>query len=155
MKIEKCMTKKVISLRSGTPIKEAARLFIKKKIGTVPILDNKDKLIGIVSINDVLKVFLPDFVPLVDIDFIEDYGVLEIDTKDIKGIENLVVNDIMTEDVISVDEGCSLTRAISLMKKHDFRHLPVVKEEKLVGIVSNTDICRRFLEIWEGKNKED
>lgn len=149
------MTRKVITLRSGTPVKEAARLFVEKKIGTVPILNSKDKLIGIVSIDDVFKVFLPDFVPLVDIDFIKNYGALEIEAKDIKGIENLVVDDIMTREVVTVDEDCSLTRAISLMKKHDFRHLPVVKEGRVVGIVSNTDICRRFLEIWEGKNKED
>ena len=104
---------------------------------------------------DVIKVFLPDFLPLVGIDFIKNYGAVEIHTKDIKGIENLVVDDIMTKDVISVDVDCSLTRAMSLMKKHNIRHLPVVKEGKLAGIVSSTDICRRFLEIWEDKNKED
>ncbi len=153
MKIKECMTRTVIPVRSGTPIKVAAKLYIEKKIGTLPVLDNKDKLIGIVSITDLFKVFLPDFVPLVDIDFIKDYGALEIHTKDIREIEHLVVDDIMTKDVISVDEDCALTRAISLMKKHGFKHLPVVREGKLIGIVSNSDICRRFIEVWEGKNR--
>lgn len=152
MKVEKCMTKNVLSLRSGTPIKEAAKLFIEKKIGTLPILDNEDKLIGIVSINDIINKFLPDFVPLMGIDFIKNYGALEVHSKDIKDIERLVVDDIMTKKVIVVDEDCSLVRAISLMKKHGFRHLPVIKEGKLAGLVSNTDLCRRFLEVWQGKD---
>lgn len=149
------MTWNALFLRSGTPVSEAAKLFIARKFSALPILDNQDKLIGIVTIMDVIKVFLPDFLPLVGIDFIKNYGAVEIHTKDIKGIEHLVVDDIMTKDVISVDVDCSLTRAMSLMKKHNIRHLPVVKEGKLAGIVSSTDICRRFLEIWEDKNKEN
>ncbi len=155
MKIEKCMTWNAFFLRSGTPVSEAAKLFIARKFSALPILGNQDKLIGIVTIMDVIKVFLPDFLPMVGIDFIKNYGAVEIHTKDIKEIEHLVVDDIMTKDVISVDVDCSLTRAMSLMKKHNIRHLPVVKEGKLTGIVSSTDICRRFLEIWEDKNKED
>ncbi|MBI2560626.1 MAG: CBS domain-containing protein [Planctomycetes bacterium] len=144
MKIEKCMTWNPFFLKSGTPIREAAKVFIARKFGALPILDKRDKLIGIVTIMDLLKVFLPDFVPLVDIDFIKDYGALEIQEKDVEKIESLVVDDIMTKKVVSVDSDCPLTRAISLMKKHDFRHLPVVKGGKLIGMVSSTDICRRF-----------
>jgi CBS domain-containing protein len=152
LKIEKCMTKAVLFLRSGIPIKEAAKIFCEKKFGALPILDNEDKLIGIVSITDIFKVCLPDFVSLVDIDFIKSYGALELSIEDIKRLENLVVDDIMTKDVIVVDEDCVLVRAMSLMKKHGFRHLPVLREGELVGIVSNIDICRCFLEIWEGKD---
>lgn len=155
LKLEKCMTREVLFLRSGVPIKEALERLIRKQGGTLPILNNEDKLIGIVSITDVLKIFLPDFVPLMDIDFIKDYGALEIQTKDLKKIESLVIDDIMIKDVISVEEGCSLTRVLSLMKKYRLRLLPVVKEGKLVGKVSTINICRRFLELWENLDKED
>ncbi len=45
--------------------------------------------------------------------------------------------------------------AIAMIKKHNVKALPVVRNGKLIGIVSNVDICRRFLEVWEDKNKEE
>ncbi|KKK53172.1 hypothetical protein LCGC14_3097440, partial [marine sediment metagenome] len=112
-------------------------------------------LIGIVSISDIVKIFLPDFVPLVDIDFIKDYGTLDFSTEDVKKIATMTVSGIMTRKVYTVDEECSLVRALSMINKHNVKALPVVRNGKLIGIVSNVDICRRFLEVWETKNQEE
>jgi len=61
----------------------------------------------------------------------------------------------MTRKVYTVDEECSLVRALSMINKHNVKALPVVRNGKLIGIVSNVDICRRFLEVWETKNQEE
>ncbi|MFQ5713623.1 MAG: CBS domain-containing protein [Candidatus Scalinduaceae bacterium] len=154
MKIKKCMaTKNIITAKETMGIKEAASLLTKHRISSVPVVDDQGSLIGIVSISDIVKTFLPDFVPLVDIDFVKDYGSLDFSAEDVKKIAAMTVSGIMTRKVYTVDEECSLVRALSMIKKHNVKALPVVRNGKLIGIVSSVDICRRFLEVWEDKNK--
>ncbi len=154
MKIKQCMaTKKIITAKETMGIKEAASLLIKNRISSMPVIDDQVSLIGIVSISDIMKNFLPDFVPLVDIDFVKDYGTLDFSAEDVKKIATVNVSEIMTRNVYTVDEECSLVRALSMITKHNIKALPVVRNSKLIGIVSNVDICRRFLEVWEDKNK--
>ncbi len=156
MKIKKCMAiKNIITAKETMGIKEVASLLVKNRISSIPVVDDQGSLIGIVSISDIVKIFLPDFVPLVDIDFVKDYGSLDFSTEDVKKIATMTVSGIMTRKVYTVDEECSLVRALSMLKKHNVRALPVVRNGKLIGIVSSVDICRRFLEVWETKNQEE
>ncbi len=151
MKIVNCMARNVVITKEATSIKEAASLLVKNRVSCMPVVDDQHSLIGIVSASDMLKVFLPDFVPLVDIDFLKDYGSLEISTEDVKKISSMTVGEIMTKEVYTVDEECSLVRALSLLNKHKIRVLPVVRDNKVIGVVANNDMIRRFLEIWEDK----
>ena len=85
---------------------------------------------------------------LSNIKFIKDYGPLGTPTKEsIQRAENLLVEDIM-DNPISVEDDCTLIRALSFMEKHRIRDLPVVKDRKLTGIASRVDIGREFLYTW-------
>ncbi len=147
------MTKNVVVTKESTSIKEAASLLTKNRVPCMPVVDDQHFLIGIVSASDILKIFLPDFISIVDIDFVKDYGSLELSTEDVKKISSMTVSDIMTKEVYTVDEECSLVRALSLLSKHKVKSLPVVKDNKVIGIVGNNDLCRRFLEVWEDKTR--
>ncbi len=154
MKVKNCMTTEVCVLKPEDGVKKAASLFIGKKFGAAPVVDEKGGLVGIISIIDILNTFAPDFLPLLrDISFIKDYGALDIKTKNVQELEKVKVGDIMTKEVITVEEDSDLMLAVALMRKNGFRHLPVVKGGKVIGVVSQTDVCRRFLEVWEGKLK--
>ena len=148
-------TKNIITAKETMGIKEAASLLVENRISSIPVIDDQGSLIGIISTSDIIKIFLPDFVPLVDIDFVKDYGTLDFSTEDVKKIATMTVSEIMTRKVYTVDEECSLVRALSMINKHKVKALPVVRNNKLIGIVSNADICRRFLEVWEDKNQEE
>ncbi len=148
-------TKNIITAKETMGIKEVASLLTKHRISSIPVIDDQGSLIGIVSVSDIVKTFLPDFVPLVNIDFVKDYGKLNFSVEDVKKIAPTTVGKIMTRKVYTVDEECSLIRALSMIKKHNVKALPVVRNSKLIGIVSNVDICRRFLEVWEDKNQEE
>ncbi|SMD45676.1 CBS-domain-containing membrane protein [Aquiflexum balticum DSM 16537] len=52
------------------------------------------------------------------------------------------VNNIMTKDVFTVQENEKLTKVLELFRKHKIRHLPVLSGNKIVGIISRTDINR-------------
>lgn len=147
MKIKNSMKTEVVSVRSGTRLKDAAALMVEKRVGTLPVVDTDKKLLGTLAMRDILGLFLPDFLRLLeDVDFIKDYGALETPSpEEIQRAQNILVDEIM-EEAIAVEEEAELIRAFSIMEKHTLTDLPVVRGGKLVGIVSRVDIGRRFLE---------
>lgn len=154
VKVKHCMTTEVLVLRPEDEVKAAVSLFINEKIGAAPVVDKEGRVVGIISVIDILNTLSPDFLPLLsDVSFIKNYGALDIHVKDVNELGKATVGDVMTKDVITIDEDSDIMRAISLMRKNGFRHLPVLRDDKLIGMVSQTDVCRRFLEVWEGKLK--
>jgi CBS domain-containing protein len=144
------MKRDVVVIHASTSIREAAALLIDRKVGTLPVVDDAGILIGILAITDVAHIFLPDVISLIDdIDFVKDFGAIKKPApRDVKQAETLEVVDIM-EQPVSVDEECSLLRALSMMEKHNLRDLPVVtKGGRLVGIASRVDIGRALLTYW-------
>lgn len=146
-----CMKKEVISVGPSTSVKHAATLLAEKRVGTLPVVDEGGILLGVASITDIVQIFLPDFVTLLDnIDFVKDYGAVKTPSqKDCERAETLTVADIMAEPV-AVEGNSSLIRALSVMEKHSIHDLPVVTEGRLVGIASRVDIGRAFLTDWLG-----
>ena len=145
-----CMKRQVASVSPGTTVLGAARLVVDRHIGTLPVVDEQGTLIGVVRVQDILDIFMPDFVRLLeDIDFIHDFGVLEtLLPKDLPDAAHLTMRDLMQEPV-SVEQTCGLLRAFAIMLKHDIRDLPVVNQAgALVGIASLVDIAGKFLATW-------
>ncbi len=69
---------------------------------------------------------------------------------------NKLVSEVMTSNVMTADRRDSLRHVNSLMKEKHIRHLPVVDNGKLAGIVSNTDIMRlSFGDLYEGETGAD
>ncbi|MEN8172308.1 MAG: CBS domain-containing protein [Chloroflexota bacterium] len=149
-RISTWMKREVIFAGPNTSIMEAAALLVEKRVGTLPIVDEMGFLIGVTSISDIIQIFLPDFVSLLsDISFIKDFGILGSPSPEsLEKAQRLSVANVMKEPV-SVDDNCSLIRALSVMEKHNLRDLSVVKDGKLVGVASRVDIGRAFLIGWQ------
>ena len=147
--LSKWMKRNVVSAEPDMTVREAAVLLIEKRVGTLPVVDEVGTLVGVISIGDIIQIFLPDFVSLLsDIDFIKDYGALESPSpENLEKAGGLSVADILREPVV-VEDNCALIRALSVMEKHNLRDLLVVKEGELVGIASRVDIGRAFLSSW-------
>lgn len=145
-----CMKRQVVSVSPGTTVLQAARTVVDRHVGTLPVVDEQGALIGVVRVQDILDIFMPDFVHLLeDIGFIHDFGVLEtLLPKDIPAATRLTMRDLMQEPV-SVEQTCGLLRAFAIMLKHDIRDLPVVNRAgALVGVASLVDIAVKFLSTW-------
>lgn len=145
MQIKDSMKKEVVSIKASTTVEEVITTVLTKKVGTLPVVDAQNHLLGVISISDLIRLFLPDFVFLVeDIDFVGDYGALEMPSpEEVARIKEIPVRGVMKEAVV-VEEDCAPMRALSVMEKHRLQDLPVVKEGRLVGIASRVDIFRQL-----------
>ncbi len=148
--ISEYMKRQVVAVAPSTTVHDAARLIVDKRVGTLPVVDEQGVLIGVVRLDDLLRVFMPDFVALLeDIDFVHDFGVLEaLQPADVPAAVRLTMRDLM-QPPCAVEQTCGLLRAYATMLKHDIRDLPVLnKAGSLVGIASRVDIAAAFLAPW-------
>ncbi len=112
------------------------------KVGVkgIVVIDESEKLIGIVSIKDVLKAIVPAYLSLSETDigvFTWEGMLIEM----IKKAADKKVKDIMTTHVFTVPENAPLMECADFIVKHNLQRIPVVnKEKKLIGIVYIRDL---------------
>ena len=148
MSIEDHMKTAVITITAQHTVRQAAALMVEKHIGSLPVIGADGRLIGLLTINDLLDLFLPNFVSLLDeIDFVPDFGELETRPAD-AATAGLSVLQVMREPVSALRTS-GLLRAFAELSRHNIPDLPIVDEEdRLVGIVSRVDVGTAFLSAW-------
>jgi CBS-domain-containing membrane protein len=148
--IKDCMKRRVITVTSSTTVREAARLVMQEHVGTLPVVDEAGVLLGVVRLYDLLGVFMPDFLTLLDnIDFVHDFGALEQGEPRLgPEVAGLTMNQLAGRPV-AVEEDSGLIHALATLMKHQLQDLPIVdKTGRLVGIASRVDIAVAFLTDW-------
>lgn len=113
------MTRKVATIHPGASVQEAAQLLDQKRISGAPVVDPDGKIIGIITEADIIS---------------------KVDR------EGLRVVDIMSHDVIAVDEETPVNEIAALLTERKIKRVPVVENGKLVGIVSRADIVHAVAE---------
>ena len=117
--VKEIMTRDAISITPKYSIRESVDLMTENGIGSLPIVDKEDKLVGIVTERDFALALA---------------GSLTTET----------VGDIMIKDVITTTPGTPIESCSKIMVRNNLRRIPVVEEGKLIGIVTSTDILRFF-----------
>ncbi len=143
MKIKDVMIKKVITVKVGQTLVEVAKVLVKNNISGAPVVDKKGNLVGMLSEKDLFHALYPDVRDIL-IDVRLWLGKQKIKHR-VAAKRNLPVDKLMTKKVISVAEEAEILQAGSLMLTAKIHRLPVVKNKKLVGIVSRRDIFRNLL----------
>lgn len=137
MKVKQRMTSNPITATLKTTHQEAVKLLREHGIGRLPVVDNKGNLVGIVSEEDLLST-APS--PATSLSVYEIYTLLD----------KLTLEQIMVRPVYAVDEECSLAAAAQFMIDKAIGCLPVMRGKQLVGIITETDIFRAFVEVLGG-----
>jgi len=142
------MKRNVYTVSHSTSIAGAARIFSEKHIGSLPVVDDNGKLVGLLQLGDLLELVLPDFLKLLDdFDFVLDFGAIEA-RRPLEETLARPVSEIMQEP-ISVKAESGVLRAFSLLHKHELHDLPVVDaDHRVVGIVSRVDMGTAFVASW-------
>jgi CBS domain-containing protein len=141
MKASDVMTERVVSVWPETSVTMAAKIMSENRISAVPVTDSENHILGIVSEGDLIRRvelgttkrhswwlgFWSGPAPAAS-DFVKSHA--------------RKVCDIMTKDVITVSEDAPLQEVATLMERHQIKRLPVVREGKVVGIVSRANLMR-------------
>lgn len=113
---------KIWSVRSSQSVLDAVRLLAEKDIGAVLVIDD-EKLSGILSERDYARKLI-------------------LQNRDSR---TTPVSEVMTRNVVTITRGMSVAECMTLMTKNRFRHLPVVEDEKVVGMISIGDLVKAVI----------
>lgn len=141
MRAHQIMSKDVIAVGPDASIVDAARLMLDHHISGLPVLDKDGKLVGIISEGDFLRRSeigtqrrRPRWLQfLIGAGREADEFVRQSGRK---------VEEIMSHDAVTVNEDTALEELVSLMEKHDVKRLPVMRGERLVGIVTQANLLQ-------------
>jgi CBS domain-containing protein len=150
MKIQDAMEKEIIKFKVDDQIIDVAGSLRENKISGAPVVDKEDKLVGIISEGDIMRLIevhsphinliLPAPLDLIELPVRMKYEMDEI-TEDMNKAASLLIGEIMTKKVVTVDSDSDISDAAQLMDTHDIKRLPVVDSAgKMVGIITRGDI---------------
>lgn len=129
--ISKIMTEDIITVNKTQSIKEVSDIIKDKNIRHVPVVSS-EKIIGMLSKVDLQKI---SFVNTVDGD--------DLTTALYDGLN---IEQVMTKDVKVVQKSDTIYEVASILSKNEFHSLPVVEQDKLVGIVTTTDLIKYLVD---------
>ena len=134
------MTKRPITVTDDTSIDKALALMREVQVRRFPVLDKHGKLVGIVSEKDLLYASPSPATSL---------SIYEIPYL----LSKIKMHNLMTKDVITVTEDTPLEEAARIMADNKIGGLPVMRDDKLVGIITETDMFKVFLELFGAREE--
>jgi acetoin utilization protein AcuB len=134
------MSTQPVTITTNTPITEALRVMRQSQVRRLPVLDAGGKLVGIVSEKDLLYAS-PS--PATSLSIYEMHYMLS----------RLLVSELMVTDVITVTPDVPVEEAARIMADHKIGGLPVMDGDKLVGIITETDVFTVLLEMLGAREK--
>jgi CBS domain-containing protein len=148
------MKTNVVSISETARIRDAAAVFVRWHVGLLPVVDNDNRLVGVVGLPDMMTLELPDFIRFIaDVDFVHDFGAVETTRPAARTLDQPI--KVLMKPAISVPETTGLLRAYALMVQHNLHDMPVVsKDRRLAGITSRVDIGVAILSTWNNMVKE-
>ena len=125
MKVKDLMSTSIISARPEMSITEVARRMRQADVGAIPVCDDKGRVLGIITDRDIV-------------------------VRMVTGDENpKTAAEIMTMDPVFATPNMNTHQAAILMAKHQVRRLPVIDNDRLIGLLSMADIARKRIYVDE------
>ena len=116
MQVKEIMNKNVVVAKKDITLKEASEVMYKLRIGSLVITEEQN-IAGIVTSTDILKAIANG-----------------------KSPDTTLAGEIMSKDVVSIEPDITLQKAVDIMMKNKIKKLPVVSENKIMGMITASDI---------------
>lgn len=130
--VREVMTTRPRSVRADTPLREVAELMETEDVGVIPVVDG-DRLLGMITDRDI---------------------VVRAVAKG-KDPESTRASEVASDELVTVEPEEDLSDALDLMARYQVRRLPVVEDDRLVGVVSQADVALVAKEKVTGELVED
>ena len=138
MIVRDAMTRGVVTVKRDDTVKSIVEKIIMRHCGSIPVVDENDRLIGIVTLRDIMLPMYPNMG-----DYVHD----NVHARDFEEMEEgygkvleMTAGDIMTPNPMTVSPDDPVLKAASYMGLKNLRRIPVADSGKLVGMVSISDI---------------
>ena len=130
--ISQIMSKKLVTLNPTQSLYDAERLFKKHKIRHIPVVEN-DRIIGIVNYSDLLRI---------------SFANMTNDEDEVTSVvyDMYTIPQIMAKTPLTVTSDTTVKEVAEILSKQSFHSVPVLENDKLVGIVTTTDLINYLLE---------
>ncbi|MCB4798813.1 CBS domain-containing protein [Neotamlana laminarinivorans] len=125
------MTTPVITLQKEDSLEKADMLFKKHHIRHIPIVEG-NRVIGMLSYTDLQRLSFCDY---------NLAGNNEVDAM----VYNMSINQVMKENIVTISAASSVKEAAEIFSREEFHALPVIKYNKLIGIITTTDLIKLLL----------
>jgi acetoin utilization protein AcuB len=140
MLVEDRMSKHPLTIGMNQTVSETHKYMQEQNVRHLPVVDKAGNMIGLVTEDDLLKA--------------EPSSATSLSVWEIHSLLNRVTaKDVMTRDVITTTEDTPIEEAAQHMLEHKIGCLPVMRDGKLVGIITESDIFRTFMELFSARQK--
>lgn len=138
------MTTDVVSVTTGTSLKELARTFIETRYSNLPVLDDAGRLVGVISETDLVEQQKPMHIPTVVslFDWVFTFGREKRFQEEVDRVTAATVGDLCTREPLTCTPVTPISEIAGLMSEHRIHLVPVVDQDRLVGVVARLDLIR-------------
>ena len=148
LKVKDIMTTELITVSPETEVLQAAKYLLENRINGIPVVDETEKLVGILCQSDLIaqqkRLPIPSFFTFMD-GLFSTSSAKQIE-KQIQKIAAITVAQAMTSDPVFVEPDMGIEVVAGLMVDNGFHTIPVLHEGRLVGIVGKEDILRTLIQ---------
>lgn len=141
------MTTDIVTVSPETDVSQAARLLLEKHINGIPVVDSDQRVVGILCQSDLIaqqkKISLPSLFTLLD-GFISFSSTKNLDNE-FKKIAAIKVSGAMTANPVTVSPDTTIEEIATLMVNHGFHTVPVVQNNRLVGVIGKEDVLKTII----------
>jgi acetoin utilization protein AcuB len=134
------MTRNPITVTPDLSIAEAMEWMQREKVRRFPVLDKKRKLVGIVTRSDLLQASPSSVTSL---------SMWEVSYL----LSQVKIKEVMAKEVITICEDCPIEEAARIMADNKIGGLPVMRGDMVVGIITESDLFKVFLELFGAREK--
>ena len=137
------MSTNILKVNPETNLKELCDLFYTHNISYVPIVDNNDNFIGEITIKELLQVGIPNYAVMIgNLKFLSSFEPFE---ELLKNEDKIKVKEIMRKPSLKLSPDASIIEVALEMTRNNKRHLAVVENNKIIGVVSFMDLLKKVL----------
>ncbi len=143
MNVAEIMTHPALAIDPEAPLLQAIRLMTGRKVSGLPVVGQDGRIVGILTEGDLLRRAETDTAGEPG-GWLKGFFLPGRTARQYVLTHGRRVREVMVTDVISVTEDTPLADAVELMQRHHVRRLPVVRDGRLLGIVSRADVVRQL-----------
>ena len=146
-RVKDVMSRHLVTIDASESVHEALQLMAENKVAALPVVDRQGHCVGLISTSDLIDVTRDLDTALDELEKSDEVLLGQLVAKIGDGVGHQSVMELMSESVVSAGPDTLLSEAASQMLREKIHRLPVVDEnDRLLGIVSTTDILTAFVD---------